>query len=105
MSLTFHWFLPPTGDGRSIMGRGHSLPPARPAERQGGQPAAPHIRGAAARERPPEGATVLRSPDPVPGVYFGGAAAAPGSAPAREPELCRPGAAPPPPSLASPPTP
>ena len=34
MSLTFHWFLPTTGDGRSIMGRGHSLPPAGQA---GGQ--------------------------------------------------------------------
>jgi hypothetical protein len=30
MSLTFHWFLPTTGDGRAIMGRGHSLPPADP---------------------------------------------------------------------------
>jgi len=30
MALTFHWFLPTTGDGRSIMGRGHSLPPAGP---------------------------------------------------------------------------
>ncbi len=87
MSLTFHWFLPTTGDGRSIMGRGHSLPPARPAERQGGQPDAPHIRGAAARERPPEGATVLRSPDPVPGVYFGGSSAAAGSSAARHADV------------------
>ena len=26
MSLTFHWFLPTSGDGRSIVGRGHSVP-------------------------------------------------------------------------------
>ncbi|HEY7881426.1 MAG TPA: LLM class flavin-dependent oxidoreductase [Streptosporangiaceae bacterium] len=50
MALTFHWFLPTTGDGRSIMGRGHSLPPAGAA----GGPAAPHIRGAGAQERPPD---------------------------------------------------
>ena len=28
MSLTFHWFLPTSGDGRSIIGRGHSIPVA-----------------------------------------------------------------------------
>jgi alkanesulfonate monooxygenase len=49
MTMTFHWFLPTTGDGRSIMGRGHSLPPS-PA----GRPDVPHIRGAAAQERPPD---------------------------------------------------
>jgi alkanesulfonate monooxygenase len=57
MSLTFHWFLPTTGDGRSIMGRGHSLPPASPASPEGGRsrlPEAPHIRGAAVQERPPD---------------------------------------------------
>ena len=57
MSLTFHWFLPTTGDGRSIMGRGHSLPPAGRASQPGTptrRPAAPHIRGAAAQERPPD---------------------------------------------------
>jgi len=26
MSLTFHWFLPTSGDGRAIIGRGHSIP-------------------------------------------------------------------------------
>lgn len=26
MSLTFHWFLPTTGDSRSLVGGGHSLP-------------------------------------------------------------------------------
>jgi alkanesulfonate monooxygenase len=29
MTLTFDWFLPTSGDGRTIMGRGHSLPLAR----------------------------------------------------------------------------
>ena len=50
----FHWFLPTSGDGRTIMGRGHSLPlvgqrtalPRRPAR-------AAHQR-AAAQERPPD---------------------------------------------------
>jgi len=36
MSLIFHWFLPTSGDGRGIVGRGHSIPlvgaTARPAE-------------------------------------------------------------------------
>ncbi len=26
MSLVFHWFLPTSGDGRAIVGRGHSVP-------------------------------------------------------------------------------
>jgi hypothetical protein len=26
MTLTFDWFLPTSGDGRTIYGRGHSLP-------------------------------------------------------------------------------
>ena len=38
-SLTFHWFLPTTGDGRSIMGRGHSLPPASRGGGPGWRPA------------------------------------------------------------------
>ncbi len=53
MSLTFHWFLPTTGDGRSIMGRGHSLPPASRAAGRGYQ-VLPHVNGAAAAERPPD---------------------------------------------------
>jgi alkanesulfonate monooxygenase len=53
MSLTFHWFLPTTGDGRSIMGRGHSLPPASRAPDRGYQ-VLPHVNGAAAAERPPD---------------------------------------------------
>jgi alkanesulfonate monooxygenase len=31
VTLTFDWFLPTSGDGRTIYGRGHSLPLARPA--------------------------------------------------------------------------
>ncbi len=54
MALTFHWFLPATGDGRSIMGRGHSLPPAGAPGSPASRPDAPHIRGAAAQERPPD---------------------------------------------------
>ena len=54
MTLTFHRFLPTTGDGRSIMGRGHSLPPAGAPGSVAGWPDAPHIRGAAAQERPPD---------------------------------------------------
>ena len=30
MTLTFDWFLPTSGDGRAIHGRGHGLPLARP---------------------------------------------------------------------------
>ena len=45
MTLTFHWFLPTTGDGRSIMGRGHSLPPAGAAGGPAGRPDGPHFRG------------------------------------------------------------
>jgi hypothetical protein len=29
MTLTFDWFLPTSGDGRTIYGRGHSLPLAQ----------------------------------------------------------------------------
>ena len=32
-NLTFDWFLPTSGDGRSIIGRGHSIPTAGDAER------------------------------------------------------------------------
>jgi alkanesulfonate monooxygenase len=53
MSLTFHWFLPTTGDGRSIMGRGHSLPPAS-HDPDGHYQVLPHVQGAAAVERPPD---------------------------------------------------
>jgi alkanesulfonate monooxygenase len=31
--LTFHWFLPTSGDGRAIVGRGHAIPTAGDAER------------------------------------------------------------------------
>jgi alkanesulfonate monooxygenase len=52
MTLRFHWFLPTSGDGRAIIGRGHSLPLASLANGAGKQ--APHISGAAAQERPPD---------------------------------------------------
>ncbi|MGD0606272.1 MAG: LLM class flavin-dependent oxidoreductase [Streptosporangiaceae bacterium] len=41
MTLTFDWFLPTSGDGRTIVGRGHSIPLAGPA-------------GAAGPQRPPD---------------------------------------------------
>ena len=50
MSLTFHWFLPTSGDGRAIIGRGHSIPiagGALPAD------AAGQATGARAVSRPP----------------------------------------------------
>ena len=50
MSLTFHWFLPTSGDGRSIVGRGHSVPIG-----PGGRPAPDAATDAAA--------TAIRPPD------------------------------------------
>ena len=47
MTLTFDWFLPTSGDGRTIMGRGHSLPLA-PADRARRRPGQSSRRGAAA---------------------------------------------------------
>jgi alkanesulfonate monooxygenase len=35
MTLTFDWFLPTSGDGRTIFGRGHSLPLDRPGASDG----------------------------------------------------------------------
>jgi alkanesulfonate monooxygenase len=55
MTLQFHWFLPTSGDGRAIIGRGQSIPLADLAGGSGHRPgAAPHITGAAAQERPPD---------------------------------------------------
>ena len=55
MSLRFHWFLPTSGDGRAIIGRGHSLPlgssggaVATEAATNGSK-----VTGAAAQTRPP----------------------------------------------------
>ncbi|HUC22610.1 MAG TPA: LLM class flavin-dependent oxidoreductase [Streptosporangiaceae bacterium] len=49
MSLVFHWFLPTSGDGRGIVGRGHSIPLV------GGAAAAPPgASGARAATRPPD---------------------------------------------------
>ena len=57
MTLTFHWFLPTTGDGRLIMGRGTACPrPPRLAPRPApGRPAHPGGRsaGTAAGHRVP----------------------------------------------------
>jgi alkanesulfonate monooxygenase len=44
--LTFHWFLPTSGDGRAIVGRGHSIPLA-------GSDGEPRREGAASQSRPP----------------------------------------------------
>ena len=38
MTLTFDWFLPTSGDGRTIVGRGHSIP----------------LAGASGAQRPPD---------------------------------------------------
>ena len=49
MSLDFHWFLPTSGDGRGIIGRGHSIPLV------GGSAGAPAgATGARAATRPPD---------------------------------------------------
>src|SRR5258708_15059521 len=49
MSLVFHWFLPTSGDGRGIVGRGHSIPLVGGAA---GTPAG--ATGARAVARPPD---------------------------------------------------
>jgi alkanesulfonate monooxygenase len=59
VTLKFHWFLPTSGDGRAIMGRGHSLPLVGQLNGAGqrssdGTLAPPHITGAAAQARPPD---------------------------------------------------
>ena len=51
MTLKFHWFLPTSGDGRAIMGRGHSLPLVGHLNGNGSES---HITGAAAQARPPD---------------------------------------------------
>jgi len=49
VSLVFHWFLPTSGDGRGIVGRGHSIPLV------GGTAGAPAgASGARAAARPPD---------------------------------------------------
>jgi alkanesulfonate monooxygenase len=49
MSLVFHWFLPTSGDGRGIVGRGHSIPLVGGAAGPAGQAS-----GARAATRPPD---------------------------------------------------
>jgi alkanesulfonate monooxygenase len=48
VSLTFHWFLPTSGDGRAIIGRGHSVPLVNGAVTVG------NAAGARAVTRPPD---------------------------------------------------
>ncbi|HEY2689011.1 MAG TPA: LLM class flavin-dependent oxidoreductase [Streptosporangiaceae bacterium] len=56
MTLRFHWFLPTSGDGRAIMGRGHSLPLGSSGSALGADSSASgaHVTGAAAVSRPPD---------------------------------------------------
>jgi alkanesulfonate monooxygenase len=48
MTLKFHWFLPTSGDGRAIVGRGHSIP------LRGGAGGPGRPRGARSATRPPD---------------------------------------------------
>src|SRR6266700_4713602 len=61
MSLRFHWFLPTSGDGRAIIGRGHSLPLGSSGSALGTGTSSTgsagngsHVTGAAAADRPPD---------------------------------------------------
>ena len=56
MTLKFHWFLPTSGDGRAIMGRGHSLPLGSSGSALGADSSGngSHVTGAAAVSRPPD---------------------------------------------------
>ena len=49
MSLVFHWFLPTSGDGRAIIGRGHSVPLTGASAGPGGR-----ATGAWSAARPPD---------------------------------------------------
>jgi alkanesulfonate monooxygenase len=49
VSLVFHWFLPTSGDGRAIIGRGHSVPLAGAHAGPGGR-----ATGAWSASRPPD---------------------------------------------------
>jgi alkanesulfonate monooxygenase len=49
MSLVFHWFLPTSGDGRAIVGRGHSVPLIGKSAGPGGR-----ATGAWSAARPPD---------------------------------------------------
>jgi len=52
MTLTFDWFLPTSGDGRTIVGRGHSLPLAD-ASGASGEHGCPRVTVFAGRGRRP----------------------------------------------------
>ena len=99
MTLTFDWFLPTSGDGRTIYGRGHSLPIAQaqalpiPADRSHDERYARTgeflaiVRGAwsgqlfdfSGRYYQVEQATVMQPPDPLPGIRGGAGTALVGS--------------------------
>ena len=99
MTLTFDWFLPTSGDGRTIYGRGHSLPIAQaqalpiPADRSHDERYARTgeflaiVRGAwsgqlfdfSGRYYQVEAATVMQPPDPLPGIRGGAGTALVGS--------------------------
>jgi alkanesulfonate monooxygenase len=91
MTLTFDWFLPTSGDSRTIYGRGHNLPLAAKASAE--RPPDIEYLAQVARSGQPfdfsgqyyqvDGATVMRPPDPVPGFYFGGSSTAAGPVAAR----------------------
>ena len=55
MSLRFHWFLPTSGDGRAIIGRGHSIPLGPPGTPLAGPPEGKgsRVTGAAPVDRRP----------------------------------------------------
>ena len=58
MSLTFHWFLPTSGDGRSIIGRGHSIPMAG-----GALPTSAAVTSQASSHQVPVGVSTPVKPD------------------------------------------
>jgi alkanesulfonate monooxygenase len=73
MSLRFHWFLPTSGDGRAIIGRGHSLPLGSSGNALSTASATngSRVTGAAAADRPPSLeylGQIARSPRPAPGA-------------------------------------
>ena len=67
MALTFDWFLPTSGDGRTIYGRGHSLPlaQAQAAERPPDIEYLGQVAGAAGQHL---GVHLVRVPAPGGGV-------------------------------------
>ena len=50
MTLTFDWFLPTSGDGRTIIGRGHSLPLGAASAARGASYTRPYRHGGPASD-------------------------------------------------------